>query len=967
MNGRNGTLSPVSTDSNDWSPITRYQNINGSDNPYSAAAPNNRGVTPPTSVHTSTSTTDGGMLNGMSRRTNSNGNPSPPSSVGRSSDGTGLYASSMTEGSVNSRSALMLEETLSEHYTVLKSYLAPYLRDEKGNPRPSRAKDKLTRLSAVQFQELSTDVYDESIRREQERKLGGPGATGNNTPKYLLAKNTFHPKRNQARQKLSTLPLERFRQLATDVFYELERRFPRFTGAEIERIGSPVGSIASRSSNRGPPSRAGTPNSMNSGPPPGFRGPPPPRGGPPFRNGPPGPGGSGGPGGPGLGVPRPGSQQSQNNEYGRPLPKTFQSNTIIPNKSTMVEDDDDQSGVDDDDDDQEDAFDLEGAARRQSRRQTNKSLKSIRSMNGQGQDKLVVELQTQVTQLQERVDMLEGKLQEKDAEVEALQAAGKDKDSSSSSERAEWDELRYSLERKVSEAQNLNTSLRSELDKLRTDNSAMEQDLRAQISELSDSRQQQSQNSDDGEWRRRYEDLEREFGEQQHVTEEVRREASQFLQEMRALSSRSDHALEKEERLSNQVSSLEAELKEWKSRYARTKTQLRTLRASSMGLAMQSPDASNYTRDAAFATPDGLVKDVHVTKFQLSIDELLQVARKSEPQAVLECMKNVVVCIRNITSDIDAAAPGPLSPAQSMNGSVNDDGAGSSSPEKHQMKLKSRVSATANNLITASKNHASAAGLSPVSLLDAAASHLTTAVVELVKLVKIRPTPADELEREEEEDDRPMPLGAGYSSYGSYGSSGVNGAGHLRHRSRGSVDSAGYGSSTGSPRRLDGSWASRRSEGPGLTNGISEETESGLVEFKNYLDDQTALLVHSIQPLVNIIRAAPTSASLSQADEQAISDYIADISRTVQDTAYKTHEAVNTVGDAALKKHAIPVVELLDECRLNLLEIDVREEAREKVPPLAFRTARAMKELVLRVERIEIGELRVEQTALIEF
>lgn len=369
----------------------------------------------------------------------------------------------------------------------------------------------------------------------------------------------------------------------------------------------------------------------------------------------------------------------------------------------------------------------------------------------------------------------------------------------------------------------------------------MERDLRAQLSELEESRQQQNHNSDDGEWRQRYEDLERELGEQQQVTEEVRREASQFLQEMRALSLRSDHALEKEERLSNQVSSLEAELKEWKSRYARTKTQLRTLRASSMGLAMQSPDAANYTRDAAFATPDGLVKDVHVTKFQLSIDELLQVARKSEPHAVLESMKNVVVCIRNITSDIDAAS-GPLSPAQSMNGSVNGDGA-ASSPEKQQVKLKSRVSATANNLITASKNHASAAGLSPVSLLDAAASHLTMAVVELVKLVKIRPTPEDELEREEEEDDRPMPLGAGYSSYGSYGSSGINGAGHLRHRSRGSVDSGGYGSSTGSPRRLDGSWASRRSEGPGLVNGIGEEKEGGLVEFKvsNFSDNATVI------------------------------------------------------------------------------------------------------------------------------
>lgn len=44
------------------------------------------------------------------------------------------------------------------------------------------------------------------------------------------------------------------------------------------------------------------------------------------------------------------------------------------------------------------------------------------------QDKLVIELQSQVSQLQEKVDALESELQEKDAEVEALQAAGKDKD-----------------------------------------------------------------------------------------------------------------------------------------------------------------------------------------------------------------------------------------------------------------------------------------------------------------------------------------------------------------------------------------------------------------------------------------------------------------------------------------------------------------------------------------------------------
>ncbi|KAF2465365.1 uncharacterized protein BDR25DRAFT_86467 [Lindgomyces ingoldianus] len=946
LNTRNGTLSPVSTDSNDWSPITRYQNINGNDSPYSPTVPpNNRGITPPTSVHTSTSTTDGGMPNGMGRSAASNGNPSPPSSVGRSSDGTGLYASSVTDVGFNNRKMLMLEETLGEHYRVLKAYLGPYLNDEKGNPRPSRAKDKLTRLSAVQFQELSTDVYDESLRREQDRKRGGPGAPGNDTPKFLLPKPNFHPKRNQARQKLSTLPLERFRQLATDVYYELERRFPRFTGGDIERIGSPAASIASRTStSRGPPSRVGTPNSMSGG----MRGRPPP--GPPgFRNAPPGPPGPPGLPGPGF-APGPGPQNS--NEFGRPLPKTFQQNTIVPNKGTMVEDDD--SGNDDDDD--QDAFNLEGAAPRQSRRQTSKSLKSM----SEAQGKLVSDLENQVSQLQDKISLLEGTLQARDGEILRLKDADKNRDNNTASERAEWDDLRYSLEQKVEKAENLNSSLRSEIEKMRVENSDTERDLRFRLADLeSKPRQVQNNASDGGAWKERCEELEKELIGQQQITEEVRRDASLFLQEMRSLSSRSDAAMEKEERLANQVSTLEAELKDWKSRYARTKTQLRNLKASSIGLAsLASPDITNYTRDASFTMPDGLVKDVHVTKFQLSIDELLQVARRSDPEQVLESMKHVVKCVRAITGDIDHT---PLSQLQSPSSSVN--GEGSVSPDKQQAKLKSRVSATANNLITASKNHASSAGLSPVSLLDAAASHLSTAVVELVKYVKVRPTPEDELERDEE-DDRPMPLKPNpYTAYSPYTPNSVNGngvglgLGHMRHRSRGgSSDSAGY-SSIGSPY---GGY-SRQSAG---VNGMGFEKDTGMTEFKNYLDDQTALLVQSIQPLVHMIRSSPVS---SPSDEQQVSDYIQDISRAVQDTATRTYDAVKDLSNPALKKHAVPVVEVLDDCRQSLLEVDVRGGGRERIPPLAFKTARAMKELVLRVERIETGELTVDQTVKNDF
>jgi hypothetical protein len=338
--------------------------------------------------------------------------------------------------------------------------------------------------------------------------------------------------------------------------------------------------------------------------------------------------------------------------------------------------------------------------------------------------------------------------------------------------------------------------------------------------------QHQAPKGEDDEWRHRYEDLERELTDQQHVTEEVRQQASAFLQEMKELSVRSDQALHKEERLQSQVSTLEDEVREWKSRYAVTKTKLRTIRASSVGLgmAMHSPDMANVAKDRNFGSPDGLVKDIHVTKFQLSIDEYLQVARREEPQALLESMKNVFVCVKNITSDISANSN--VSSPQSKNGSVYTD-TDSVTPDKQQAKLKAQVSATTNNLITASKNHASSAGVSPISLVDAAASHLSTAVVELVKSVKIRPTPPEELE-EEEGADMPMPLGGkSYNSYSGAGGSpyglGVSGlsTNHMRHRSRGgSADSAGY--PVHSPGHRHSSWASRKS-----VNGVIPE-DSGL-------------------------------------------------------------------------------------------------------------------------------------------
>ena len=317
------------------------------------------------------------MSNGMNRRP---GEPSPPNSVARSSYGTNVSVSENQR-----RQAMRMEERLSQHYAILKRYLAQSIRDEKHQSKPNRARDKLLRLSAIQFQELSTDVYDELLRRQSAsgQQTSGPGQV----PAYLLPKENFHPKRNQARQKLATLPSSRFRDLATDVFYELERRFPAFTGKDIHRNGSP--------GMYGPPSRVGTPNGMRPGPHgPGH----PPRGS-----------SIGGQSIGGLGLP------GQEDEYGRLTAKTFQSNTIIPNKGTMVEDDDDDG-----------MSDVYGGRR--------DTTYTARSMGGSDKDRRAfADLESQVSELQDKVKHFQEQLHEKDSELNQLHESHGEREQVSSS------------------------------------------------------------------------------------------------------------------------------------------------------------------------------------------------------------------------------------------------------------------------------------------------------------------------------------------------------------------------------------------------------------------------------------------------------------------------------------------------------------------------------------------------------
>ncbi|CAM1504112.1 Fc.00g017030.m01.CDS01 [Cosmosporella sp. VM-42] len=932
--GRNAPLSPVSLGGSEWS-VSKYQSVD--DAPF--PSPRGNLASPPNSGGS-----NGKMsMNGFPTGPRSTGGPSPPASIGRSSNGTNIYARS--ESGRNSVRADLDETVLHEHYVALRTFLNT--RDPNHKQQPNKARDKLLRLSSVQFYELSTDVFDELIRRQAAARA--PPNAPNGPPSFLLPEKAFHPKRNQARQRLSSLGPPRFRDLAADVFHELERRFPRFVGGDIPRTGSPM----SIRGGPGPADRSGTPVNGN-----GF----PPRGQSRMRRpseasslrGPPSADAYGMPASPGP----------MNGDYGRPMPKQLnQNNTIVPNKSTMLEEDDDGSANDDGD-----AFALEGVT---NNRESKRSQAS--GVTSEADKKLIEDYQNQVRELREKLDNMEDAMKKKEDEVSrkvdemnrkedemnSIMDAQRSQATAGNLEKKEWADMRYNLENKLAEAQDLNDSMKQELERVRQDHDAETQQLRVQMAEVQQQQQQQQQQNSrsmnsgnsDSELQQENEELRNALHEQQQVTEEVRREAQEFLREMRMLSQQHGSSYDRHAELEHTISQLEHEVHDWRNRYARTKTQLRNMRASSMGVTIEE-DAAKYLREKGFTEENGLIKDVHVTKFQISVDELLQRARRDDPEKVIDAMKSVVVSVRRITKDLDQTP-------------THDD-----EMAQQQAKLKSKVSSTANNLITASKNFAAGAGISPVSLLDAAASHLTAAIVDLLRTVKIRATPAGELEDDDDGTITPVDS-TGFFSPGSItqvsGTQGTlppppafQGLGGVRA----SADSSAY-SPMNSPRQSSDPYGHNGSmpKANGVPNGMGyPATNHGAIngygmhqpdnqdeDLKIYLEDQHALLVSDIQNLVGTIRG--------DADIRQITKEISAISTIVGKIVAETH--VNNRGDLAMS---------LAQSNDRLLEAGERGQDMANIgvgtgdhewrmwtqtlPPIAFEIARETKELVQRIDRL---------------
>ncbi|ANB13802.1 Spa2p [Sugiyamaella lignohabitans] len=169
----------------------------------------------------------GPSLDKYSGMTNSHSNSNL---YGANGNGNPNTSPNPTDGSIHttrsSTDDVSIDDTIASYHHTFCQFTGHYngiwdgsRGDGNGGPSApgSKARQKLEKLSKVHFSELSTDVYDELVRRVDPL----PHET-----EFLAPRDNIHRKRNQARQKLAMLSPSRFNDLASDILYEIERRYP---------------------------------------------------------------------------------------------------------------------------------------------------------------------------------------------------------------------------------------------------------------------------------------------------------------------------------------------------------------------------------------------------------------------------------------------------------------------------------------------------------------------------------------------------------------------------------------------------------------------------------------------------------------------------------------------------------------------------------------------------------------------
>ncbi|KAI8094222.1 hypothetical protein BDF21DRAFT_331557 [Thamnidium elegans] len=218
----------------------------------------------------------------------------------------------------------------------------------------------------------------------------------------------------------------------------------------------------------------------------------------------------------------------------------------------------------------------------------------------------------------------------------------------------------------------------------------------------------------------KYARLNKEHKEQQVAVREVKDEIKQLIDELKNLSTKNETLRIQNENADIKIRNLTEESKNWKTKYDNINVELRSFKVRSIHIDHQDISKEFFLKPI----PNGAIGHQYIIEYQTAIDELMKTSRSSKPADVLFSMRTIVMTCKSITTEVeDYELKVGLSPADQT--SLYD--------------IKKRFSTELSNLLASAKYYAGGMGISPVSLVDAAAGNLTVTIVDLVKLLGMRP------------------------------------------------------------------------------------------------------------------------------------------------------------------------------------------------------------------------------------
>ncbi|KAL9544193.1 hypothetical protein MBANPS3_007742 [Mucor bainieri] len=218
----------------------------------------------------------------------------------------------------------------------------------------------------------------------------------------------------------------------------------------------------------------------------------------------------------------------------------------------------------------------------------------------------------------------------------------------------------------------------------------------------------------------KYSQLSNEHREQQVAVREVKQEIKQLIEELKNLSGKNETLRIQNEKAEAEIRNLSQETKSWRRKYETVSMELRSFKVKSVALDNQDISTDFLIKPSA----KGAIGHQFIIDYQSAIEELLKTSRSSKPSDVLMSMRTIVMACKSITTEVEEyEVKVGLSPAN----------------QDALYNIKKNFSTELTNLLASAKNFAAGMGISPVSLLDAAAGNLTSTIVDLAKLLGMRP------------------------------------------------------------------------------------------------------------------------------------------------------------------------------------------------------------------------------------